>query len=220
MAKGAAVKQIMRDSGIVDNARETDTIRLWENYRDQALLWRAIALMQIPATIVALLFAVFMYMNSDPVINVPQRPLPGVYKASEIPDPIFVEAATDFINLIATYQPVVARRQFEKAREMLQEPFLTKFNTELVQEELRAIESTARTQLFFADPTRPVRIERSGPDVRVTIFGDRLKIVAGRQLPLQQSIFQVTMTTIPKNSINPYGIVVKGLVAKDVQFTE
>jgi hypothetical protein len=218
MPQAAAVRKILRNSEVVDTARDSDTIRLWENYRDQALLWRSIALIQVPSTVIALLFAVFMYLGSNPVINVPQRPLPGVYKASEIPDPIFIEAATEFINLIATYQPAVARRQFNKAREFLQEPFLSKFETELIAEELKAIESTARTQLFFADPTKETLVERSGPDVRVSIVGDRLKIVAGKQLPMQQTLYQIIMTTVPKNALNPYGIVIKGLAAQDIEY--
>jgi len=47
----------------------------------------------------------------------------------------------------------------------------------------------------------------------VAVTGERLKIVAGRELPVMTTRFIVSMTTIPRNPLNAYGIVVT-----DVQF--
>jgi hypothetical protein len=55
----------------------SDTIRLWEGYREQAFLWRAIALFQIPATALSILAAIIMYFFSDTIIEVPATPQPG-----------------------------------------------------------------------------------------------------------------------------------------------
>src|SRR5690606_19183921 len=111
---------------------ETDTIRLWENYRDQALLWRAIALLQIPSTLILTIFAFYLWGSTEITLNVPAKPLPGLYSAFEIPDAEFFNVATSYVNLVATYQPAVARRQFVKAREMLKEPMLEIFDREMM----------------------------------------------------------------------------------------
>lgn len=208
-------KEIINDSRVIDSRGENDTLRLWENYRDQALLWRALALLQIPATLILVIFAFYLWGSQEITLNVPRNPLPGLYAAQEIPDTEFIDVATNFINLIATYQPAVARRQFQKAREILKEPMLEIFDREMIGTELKAIENTNRTQLFFVDPTK-TSIERRDNHVFVTTIGDRLKIVAGKQLPVVLTKFQVSMTTIPRNDLNPYGIVVDNVTFENV----
>lgn len=206
----------MSAPGAIDGRSEADTIRLWENYREQALMWRALALLQIPATFIALVFALWIWNTRSITLEVPAKPLPGRYLANEIPDAEFVEAATGFINLIATYQPAVARRQFEHARQMLLEPMLSRFDAEMVGVELKAIETTRRTQIFFVDPTS-TSIERSDTEVIVSLVGDRLKIVAGKELPPATTKFLVKMTTIPRNDLNPYGIVITDIAFENLE---
>jgi hypothetical protein len=216
MAKSNQIaKEIVKNSAVIDSRGETDTIRLWENYRDQALLWRSIALLQIPTTLVISIFAFAIWNGSEIILNIPRNPLPGLYAAQEIPDTEFIDMATNFINLTATYQPAVARRQFLKARETLKEPMLETFDREMVGTELKAIENTNRTQLFFTDPTKTT-VERVDSHVLVTMTGDRLKIVAGRQLPVTLTKFKVSMTTIPRNDLNPYGIVIDSVIFENV----
>ena len=77
--------------------------------------------------------------------------------------------------------------------------------------ELKAIENTNRTQIFFADPSK-TSIERySDQEVVVTFAGERLKIVAGKELEPAKTKFAVTMTTVPRHKLNPYGIVITGV---------
>ena len=203
----APAKKLLQDSGVIDSRGESDTIRLWESYRDQAVLWRSLALLQIPATFIMVVFALVMWSTRRTILNVPAKPLPGIYAAQELPDPEFIETATGFVNLIATYQPAVAQRQFLRAREVLQEPMLERFNREMLGTELKTIQNTSRTQIFFADPAK-TKIFRKGSMVEVTIAGERLKTIAGRQLPPIETIFNISMTTIPRNDLNPYGIVI------------
>jgi len=205
--------QVLKDSGIVDSKKENDTIRLWESYRDQAILWRALTLIQVPATFIAIIFALVMWSTRSITLDVPHKPLPGLYAVQEIPDSEFTNTATNAINLIATYQPAVARRQFGKAREYLIEPMLTQFDTEMLDIELRAIEGSRVTQLFFADPTK-TELTRMGRDVQVSMTGERVRYVSGRQTPTHTTTFTVTLTTIPRNDINPYGIVIKSITTK------
>jgi hypothetical protein len=214
-SKAKIAEQIIRDSNVIDSRGETDTIRLWENYRDQALLWRAIALLQIPTSFVLAIFAFYLWGNSSITLNVPKNPLPGLYAAQEIPDTEFISVATNYINLIASYQPAVAQRQFEKARELLKEPMLANFDKEMINIELKAITNTSRTQLFFVDPVKTT-VTRQDNYVTVTMTGERLKLVAGKQLPVMLTKYTVVMTTIPRNDLNPYGIVIENGMIENV----
>lgn len=200
-------KVLVKDTKIIEGKKDSDTIRLWESYREQANLWRAITLIQVPATIAALTFAAVMWSNRSITLNVPRQPLPGMYAVSEVQDAEFINVSNDFINLIASYQPKIARRQFDAARSMLMGDFLTSFDNSMMVDELRAIETTSRTQVFLTDPTK-TEVIRDGKFVNVILSGDRLKIVAGKESPIHQSKFTVTLTTIPKNRLNPYGIVI------------
>ena len=216
MAQVRAIKdQVVKDSKLLEAKKGDDTIRIWESYRDQAMLWRAISLLQIPATFIAVVFAILMWQTRAITLNVPARPLPGQYTVQQIPDVEFIETATGFINLIATYQASIARKQFAHAAEMTKEPFLTRFKKEMLEDELRAIEQTARTQIFFLDPTK-TQIMRSddGGQVSVTLVGTRLKMISNKELPASITEFVVEMTTVPRNDLNPLGIVVSNVTSK------
>ena len=203
-------RQLVEDTKLSGARSQNDTIRLWENYRDQALMWRSLTLLQIPATILAVLFAMFMWATRSITLEVPAKPLPGIYAAQDIPDTEFINVGSEYINLVATYNPLVARRQFEAARGMLKEPLITKFKDEMIDVELRAIESTSRTQVFFTDPVK-TKTERLGNEVKVSLTGERWKSIAGQEVPLVTSRYIVTMTTLPRNALNPYGIVISNV---------
>jgi len=208
-------QKLLKDASIIDARNENDTLKLWESYRDQAMLWRSLSLLQIPTTIILGVLCFALWSNREITLKVPAKPLPGVYTAQEIPDSEFIDVATNFINLIATYQPAVARRQFNHARQILQEPMLERFNREMLVTELKTIESTSRTQLFFVDPTK-TRIFRQGNNVEVTLTGERMKMIAGKQLPAVTTTFSIAMTTIPRNELNPYGIVINNVAFDNV----
>jgi hypothetical protein len=210
---GEAVKQKISETKISTGRDGNDTIRLWENYKDQSLMWRAIALLQLPTTFAAILFAVLMWSTREVTLTVPSKPLPGIYAAQDIPDNEFVNVALDYINLVGTYQPRTARRQFEEAMSMLHEPLLSKFKVDMMDSELPAIENSSRTQVFFIDPLK-TRTHRRGNNVTVTIEGDRWKVIAGAELPTLSSRYRVTMTTLPRNKLNPYGIVITSVTFK------
>jgi len=200
--------ELIKHSSIIDPRKESDTFKLWESYRDQATLWRAIALLQIPATIIALIFALVLWQTRSVTLNVPRKPEPGIYVARDIPDTEFIDVATNFVNLVASYQYSVAERQFEKAREMLIEPALSQFQKDMLGSELKTIRQINRSQYFFADPTKTL-LERSDRNITVTLRGDRQKIVSGES-PLEKLEFKVTMSLIPRNNLNPYGIMISG----------
>lgn len=207
MTKSAKAKQILDSSKVMDNMEQSDTLRVWESYRDQALLWRAIALLQIPATLASVVFAIVLWTTRSITLNVPLKPAPGIYQVQDIPDIEFIETVTEFVNLVASYQPSTARRQFDEAKKMLVEPLLSTFTADMIGNELKAIESTARTQLFYVDPAK-TKVTREGGLITVSVEGDRLKIVAGKELPGTNVRYTVSLKTIPRNKLNPYGIVI------------
>ena len=208
-----SIKDRVADTNLQVGRDKSDTIRLWENYKDQSLMWRSLSLIQFPTTLIAIGFAVLMWSTREITLTVPSKPMPGIYAAQDIPDNEFVNVALDYVNLIATYQPKTARRQFEAASAMLKEPLLTKFREEMINSELGAIENSSRTQVFFTDPLKTT-VSRRGNDVTVSLIGERWKVIAGAELPTVTSRFRVTLTTIPRNTINPYGIVITSVTFK------
>ncbi len=216
MKAKASVKELIQKADVLDSKHGSDTIRVWESYREQANLWRAISILQIPTSFIALIFAWFIWNNRSVTLNVPPKPLPGVYQIQEIPDSEFIDAATNFINLVATYQHRSARRQFTRAHELVISPFLEEFEKDFLITELKTIENTSRSQAFFIDPSQ-ISIDRLGQIVKVSLIGDRMKIVAGKELDPIQTKFTITLRTIPRNDLNPYGIVIAGLAYENLK---
>ena len=217
MSSRAMAKELIGKANVMEAKRSNDTIRLWESYRDQATLWRAIALLQIPATCAAIIFSIYIWSARNITLNVPAKPLPGTYAVQEIPDTEFIDTATDFLNLIATYQYRVARRQFEEASKMLYDQVLAKFNEDILGAELRTIESTNRTQVFYIDPLKTAVDRSSDGLVTVSMIGDRQKIIAGQEVPLVKTKFIVTLRTLPRNKLNPYGITISDYTFENVE---
>ena len=148
--KSVNIKHDLKQLERVAGRAGSDTIRLWEGYREQAYLWRALALIQMPSTALSIAAALIMYLIADTIIEVPERPQPGYYSVRQLPDSQFVNAATQVVNLITTYQPAVARRQFKTARKFLWEPALTEFEGTMMGSELQTIEETKRSQMFLS----------------------------------------------------------------------
>ena len=203
------VKQDIKQLERVGGRAGSDTIRLWEGYREQAYLWRALCLLQMPATALSIAAALVMYFFADTIIEVPERPEPGQYSTRQLPDSSFINAATAVVNLIATYQPAVARRQFKTARKYLWEPALTEFENTMMTNEIQQIEETKRSQMFFINP-RLIKVERypEFETVVIRIPGIRQKLIGNKPLPPDEMVYYVKMTTIPRNVSNEYGIVV------------
>ena len=215
----SSLKQDVRQLERVGGRAGADTIRLWEGYRDQAFLWRALALLQMPATALAISAALIMYFFADTVIEVPQRPQPGHYSVKQLPDSEFISVATEVVNLIASYQPAVARQQFSTARKYLWEPALSVFEQEMMTNELRTIEETVRSQLFFINKSQ-IKVERFAEldKVVVRLPGTRQKLIGNKPLPQDEIVYYVKMTTIPRNVHNEFGIVIIDIKLRKVDF--
>lgn len=206
---GVSLKKDLKQVEETDGRAGADTIRLWESYRDQAYMWRALCLLQFPATALALFAAIIMYFTADTFIDVPEKPQPGQYSVKQLPDAEFISVATQVVNLISTYQPRSAREQFFSARKFLWEPALSEFERTMINEELRTIEETGRSQMFFVEKSQ-IKIERH-PEldkVVVRLPGVRQKLIGQKPLPPDELVYYVKMTTIPRNIHNEFGIVI------------
>ena len=212
MAKRAI--KLVDQTSVAEAGSGGDTIRLWENYREQATMWRAIALLQMPATVVSVGLATLMWLTRVSYLNVPARPLPGQYAVSELPDTEFENVATDFVNLVGSYTATTARQQFTEASELLAEPYLSTYKNEMLATVLPAIEQVGRTQIFMVDPTKTT-FERRDKYMTVTYVGERTRFLAGKEIPAKKGQFKITMVTNPRNKLNPYGIVIV-----NVEFSE
>lgn len=203
------VKQDLKQLERVAGRAGSDTIRLWEGYKEQAFFWRALALIQVPGTALAIAAALVMYFLADTIIEVPEHPQPGFYSVKQLPDSQFINVAREVVNLISTYQPAVARKQFKTARKYLWEPALSQFESVMLQSELNAIEGTKRSQMFFINP-RLIQVVRSPEEdtVAVRIPGLRQKLIGDKPLAPDELVYYIKMTTIPRNVHNEYGIVV------------
>jgi hypothetical protein len=221
MALAALLKKNVSQVEELAGKAGADTIRLWERYREQALLWRALALLQMPATLLAIILTLVIAVKSNPILEVPLNPLPGRYSSAELPDRIFIAHAMELVNLVASYQPSIARRHFKQVETMLWEPALSKFQAEMLETELKHINETDRSQLFFVNQDK-IKIERF-PErdlVRVRIAGVQRRLIGTKPLPPQQIVYYVTMSTIGQQSLNRYGIVVLNVDSKEVSFRE
>lgn len=155
--------------------------------------------------------ALIFFTNADTVVEVPRKPEPGTYSVNRLPDAEYISVAQSLVNMLETYQPYTARRQFEAARKFLYEPALSTFDGDYMEGDnpmLETIETLGRTQQFRIDAAR-VRISRHGNKfVIVRLPGVRYKMFGEKPLAPEKSVWSVKMTTIPKNLYNEYGVVV------------
>ena len=67
--KSVNIKHDLKQLERVAGRAGSDTIRLWEGYREQAYLWRALALIQMPSTALSIAAALIMYLIADTIIE-------------------------------------------------------------------------------------------------------------------------------------------------------
>ncbi len=206
-AKKFSIKEDLQFVERLDKHVGADPMKLWEAYREQSLMWRALALLLLPGTLLAVTMAFTTFFWSDTRIEVPPAPEPGFYKVDNIPDRVFLQKARRLTTLISSYQPVTAKNQFSEARKMLWEPILSRFQKEYVKDEFKNIKRTNRSQMFYIN-TKGLQITRFDDHVIVRIAGKRKKFLGKELSKLDDIAWFVTMSTVPPNALNRYGIVV------------
>lgn len=201
-------KKVLNSANISEYKKGDDTIRIWEGYKQQAYTWRALSLIQLLATTAVSILCIIIWQTRSITLNVPQRPVPGQYNTQEIPDADFIEAANSFVSLIATFQPYTCDEQFKRAASLIHHQFIERFTEEFLGSELKAIKQTNLAQAYYIDPSKTTVERFSNNSVKVTFYGTRHKYISGKELEPVGSKYDILLTTLPRNDINPLGIVV------------
>ncbi|MGI6681225.1 MAG: TraE/TraK family type IV conjugative transfer system protein [Bdellovibrionota bacterium] len=210
-------QKVLDKANVQPHRKGDDTIRIWEGYRQQAVMWRALSIIQLLATTAISILCIILWQTRQITLKVPQRPVPGQYNTQEIPDADFVEAANSFVSLIATFQPYTSEEQFKRAAALIHSNLLERFTDEFLDNELKAINATSLSQVFFVDPSKTTIERFSNNTVRVTLYGVRHKYIGGREIEPVKSKYVVILTTLPRNDLNPLGIVVTDVILEKVQ---
>lgn len=203
-----SAKKVLKDANISEYKKGDDTIRIWEGYRQQALMWRALSLIQLLATTAVSILCVILWQTRSITLKVPQRPVPGQYSTQEIPDADFIEAANSFVSLIATFQPYTSEEQFKRAASLIHFNFIERFTEEFLGNELKAIKQTDLAQAYYIDPSKTTVERFPNNQIKVTFYGVRHKYISGKEIEPVGSKYDIYLTTLPRNDINPLGIVV------------
>lgn len=187
-----------------------NTIDLWEAHREQASLWRILAILVLPATLLSLGIMFLVWFAGDIRVEIPPKPEVPYYKVDQVPDKEFIAIASQVTSLLSSYRAYEARRQFEYARQFLWEPALKQFTLQWLGQELPLIEQTQRSQVFYASPHQ-IKIEREKNFVWVRYPGTRQKFLGNELNSKDEIIWWFRMTTIPRNIHNNYGIVINDI---------
>ncbi len=196
-------------------------------WREQSYLWRMLSVVQFPATLVAVITTIVLYVTSDIIVHVDPKPSPGYYLTNQIQDKEFVMYAMQFVNLISTFNANNAGKQFEYAAEYLSGPIYGEFrNSYLNKKDPNSKLSEAikleRTQVYFVDKyfVRIKRTEKENPldnEVEVRFYGIYTKYLRGSSNPYlnSEAVLSVTLRTQPNNAFNPQGITITKFVVRE-----
>ncbi len=197
----------------------SDTVKLWERYKRKSLFWRSLTLLQFPISAVLIVSSIYFISSAETIVDVPDKPEPGTYSVTKLPDAEFISVAQSVLNLIETYQPYTANNQFRTARKFLWEPALSDFDRNYLSGKngaLKAIRELGKSQQFRMDAAR-VRIQRFDDHVVVKLPGFRYKLLQNRHLRPELAEWYIKMTTIPRNLHNEYGIVITDMKLREGQ---
>jgi hypothetical protein len=179
-----------------------------------------LSLIQAPATLVAVLTAITLYLTTNIIVHVDPKPSPGYYLTEQVPDKEFVLYAVEFANLISTFNAKTAESQFEYASKFLGAQFYHSFRDKYLSKadlnsEVNLAKKLEKTQVFFIDKyfIRVRRIPEKNPienRVEVRLYGNFTKWVQNnaKLVTNNEAALYVEMQTAPNNVFNPNGIVI------------
>jgi len=180
-----------------------------DSFHEQGRLWRLLSVYFAPGTFLSLVAAFFMLIYSVDRQPVELRPAPSIVDVKEVPDDRFFAVADEVVGLLNSYHYSRADAQFNLAKTFLWEPALSQFikNNE---SEVPKILSLRRSQ-FFDSTGFPKLPKRANEEFAVAVAG-KLQTWIGAQEPTEELLqIKLTMITVPRNAINPWGIVVTSI---------
>lgn len=217
--KGNFIKQGLNDLDGIEDRVGADSIQLWESFRTQSLLWRAIAILQFPALLFSFILMLFTFFYSDRVVEAPSRPRPMVFEISDISDADLRKFAIQFVSLIGSYQPATVEKQFKLARTMLWEPALSGYSKEFIGKQLERIKNNRRSQLFYISDQQ-VKVLREPDWAEVRVPGKRQKLIGTTPRPTDEVAWFIKIATVPATELNPFGLVIIDLKPVNVSLSE
>jgi len=192
---------------------------MWESYRDQAKMWRALTVFQLPVTALALVLLFLVYTTADTYIEVPERAQVGHYTINQLSDDEFVNFSVKLVKLITTFRSGAARGQFEEARQYLWEPGLSDFVKNWIEGALPRYEYTDRAQFFFIEP-RLIKVKREQDRVIVRVPGVEQYAIGGIINSSEEKVYYVALQTVPRTVKNDLGIVAVGISSAFARFAK
>jgi len=85
MFAGSKIEEGVKSLERIDGRAGSDTLRLWEGYRDSARMWRSLFLLQLPTTALAIITALLLFFFASTIIQVPEHQNPVTILRSSCP---------------------------------------------------------------------------------------------------------------------------------------
>ncbi len=195
------------ESTKTDTKKDGDLIRRWEDALQKANFWRAMFLLQLPVSVFALVLAAVIFINRNITLNVPKAPLPGTYAIQDVPDYEFINFAINFANLVFSFTPANIEPQYKIAMRFLAPTAQKTFSEYFLKQEVGIVKTTSVSQIFNINPFK-IKVQRDKNTVYVTLGGERIRLIAGKETRVSEAYTQIVLRTFPHNNLNPYGIMV------------
>ena len=211
-AESLSAELLAAEQALAETPPAAEPERMEKGFKEQAYIWRTSAIVQMPVAALSIAVSLAMYFFADTVVEVHHKPEHGYHTGGQLNNSELINAATTVVNLVATYQPAIARRNFTSAQRFLIEPALSEFEETMMQKEAPKIEQTRRSQTFMVIPSG-VRVERfPGADYAVvSVPGERTTWIANKKLVPEYMTYFVKLTATPQNLSNQYGLVASDL---------
>ncbi|MCS6961307.1 MAG: type IV conjugative transfer system protein TraE, partial [Deltaproteobacteria bacterium] len=113
----------------------------------------------------------------------------------------------NFANLVFSYTPTSIERQYATAKFYLAPSTQAAFADIFFKQEIPVVKTTGTSQMFIIDPLK-AKVEREKSVVKVTLGGERIRILAGRETRHTMATTEIVLRTFPHNNLNPQGILV------------
>lgn len=188
--------------------KEKDLNKVTAAYKMQSYFWRWVSLFQIPFLFFLLLFFLNLYISRDTIINVPDRPFEGYKEVSQLSDSEFINFAQDFFNLVGTFQPTIAEKQFETASTFLVGQKREEFKRDFLQTKLVEVRETSRTEELILEKEN-IALTR-GPSgsnyVDIVASGYRRILIKQEELRPENAQIFIRIETSKDIENNQYGL--------------
>lgn len=170
--------------------------------------WRLFFIAQVGATVFALYFCFTNFFGQQLRLHVEDKLLDGRYPVVQVPDYEIKEFAYDFVALNANYNPFNAENNFKEGRKYLIGPALEKYDREVLNQELRAIRDSDRSQVMEINPARTKIVRDEPGSVTIMIEGQRSKIVKRSTLPPAALRYRLKVEVTEGEAKNRLGLMI------------